>query len=333
MTIRDIAEKAGVSPATVSIVLNDKKGVSDETRKRIREIIDRSGYQPVPRKRTSTRLILVLMYVKNGVLVEENQGFISIIFNAMQDKLKANEYAVITVHAGDDMGEVISGIDFSDYAGACVVASEMPRQMYSCLEKITVPFIVIDNLMPGYACPCVGIDNAENVRIALEYCAKCGFRRIGYLKSSFPAENFSARAEAFYKYAEKYHLQVETKKVYSLTPTLRGAHHDMRVLLESGAEIAECFFADNDMIALGAMTCLKEHGYKIPGDVSIIGFDNIPYSGVSSPTLATVNVRREVIGCTAAETLMNLISIGHNEPVKITVVGELKPRKSMRQKK
>lgn len=332
MTIRDIAEKAGVSPATVSIVLNEKKGVSEETRTRVQEIIDSTGYQPAARKKNSTKMILLLMYVNNGILVEENQGFISIIFNSMRDALKRHGYGVVSLHAGDDMDHVISEIDFSAYEGVCVVASEMPESMYGCLKKIPIPFVVIDNMMPGYPYPCVGIDNAENVRLALKYCRKCGIQNLGYLKSSFEAENFRARTEAFLKFADEYKFHVDSSQIYSLDPTLRGAHHDMRILLESGKTVPECFFADNDMIALGAMTCLKEHGYRIPEDVSIIGFDNIPYSGVSSPTLATVNVRREVIGRAAADTLLIMMKNGKNAPVKLSIVGEIKPRKSVKRK-
>ena len=105
----------------------------------------------------------------------------------------------------------------------------------------------------------------------------------------------------------------------------------MRLLLEAGAAVPECLFADNDMIALGAMTCLKEHGYHIPQDVSIIGFDNIPYASVSSPTLATINVQRETIGRMAAHLILEEMREQQQIPVKMAVTGQLKPRKSVKQ--
>ncbi|MGN0255608.1 MAG: LacI family DNA-binding transcriptional regulator [Chordicoccus sp.] len=331
MTIRDIAKMAGVSPATVSIVLNGKPGVSEERREAIQKVIEETGYQVTERKKPTNKIVLALSYLNSGILVEENQGFISMIMDAMQAELKKKNVTLMqmTVNGGAD--ELLAQADLPGITGICVIASEMPREQYDVLQKMKCPFIVLDNLMPGYPYPCVGINNEENVHTALKYCADSGIKQIGYLKSSLKAENFTARAEAFDRYTKELGLETDQSQIFELTPTLRGAHHDMRLLLEAGASVPECLFADNDMIALGAMTCLKEHGYRIPQDVSIIGFDNIPYSGVSSPTLATINVQRETIGRMAAHLILEEMREQQQIPVKMAVTGQLKPRKSVKQ--
>lgn len=330
MTIRDIAELAGVSPAAVSIVLNGKKGVSEERRQKIQKIIDENGYQSVSRKKAGSQMILALSYIHSGILVEENQGFISLILSSMQTELKKRGYSLMQMNVSSDNDDFVNQANIPGIAGVCVIASEMPRSHYRELENMGYPFIVLDNLMPGYSYPCVGINNVENVRRVLEYCAERGIRQVGYLKSSIEAENFSERSEAFFRFTKELGIKVDQKNVYQLTPTLRGAHHDMRMILESGANLQECLFADNDMIALGAMTCLKEHGYHIPQDISILGFDDIPYSGVSSPTLTTINVRRDVIGRMAAKLLMDQIRQGEQIPAKIMISGQFKERKSVK---
>lgn len=103
MTIREIADVAGVSPAAVSIVLNGRKGVSDETRKRIRKVIDETGYTPNPRTKNSSRTVLCIKYLHGGVLVEENEGFISAIVSAMAERCRKEEYTLVQIEARGDM--------------------------------------------------------------------------------------------------------------------------------------------------------------------------------------------------------------------------------------
>lgn len=184
MTIREIADVAGVSPAAVSIVLNGRKGVSDETRKRIRKVIDETGYTPNPRTKNSSRTVLCIKYLHGGVLVEENEGFISAIVSAMAERCRKEEYTLVQIEARGDMAEWIRGVDFSPYCGAIVIATELPREMYGSLQAIPVPFVSVDNMMPGMHYSCVGIDNRENVHTALAYIHSCGYRRVGYLRIS-----------------------------------------------------------------------------------------------------------------------------------------------------
>lgn len=329
MNIREIAKRAGVSPAAVSIVINNRKGVSESTRNRILSIIKETGYV-AHAKSVSSGKVLIIRYVRSGLLVEENQGFIASMVHALQKTLNERDITAISTDTGE-MESSISQIDFSEYEGIVIVASEMTQENYGTLADIPIPFVVIDNLMPGFAYPCVGIDNAENLHAVLKYCVEKGIRRIGYLKSSLPAENFNQRSEAFFKYAADFNIEVNENCIFEITPSLRFAHKDMRKILEQNPTLTmpECFFADNDIIALGSMKAIKEFGIRVPEDVSIIGFDNIPYSGVSTPTLSTIHVQRERIGRFAADVLLREIEIQENLRVKITFTGTLKKRQSL----
>ena len=91
-----------------------------------------------------------------------------------------------------------------------------------------------------------------------------------------------------------------------------------------------CFFAENDTIALGAMKALKEKGYKIPQDVSLIGFDDIPYSSISSPTLTTIHVQRNIMGKQSVIQLMQLIEDPRFMPMKTQITGRLVVRSSVK---
>lgn len=335
MNIRELAAEIGVSPATVSIVLNDRPGVSDETRKRIKEAIDKAGYVPAPRKKKAVHQILLLKCVLGeGLLTEENQGFVGMIADASMQTLSEHGYSPTLMRVRMDTESTLEEIEFSRYEGVIVIATEIQKKQFRILEKISVPFICVDNMMPGMEYSCVGIDNEENVQIALKYAVECGYKRIGYLKSSYGAQNFEERSRAFYYFTEKYQLETGKKDEIALNSSMMKAYEEMKEYLDSHKkeELPQCFFADNDIIALGAMKAFKHRNYEIPGDVAIVGFDDIPYSAVCSPSLTTVHVSRKLIGRVAAKQLIERIRDKDYIRVKTKISGTLIVRTSMKKK-
>ena len=333
MNIRELAAEIGVSPATVSIVLNDRPGVSDETRKRIKEAIEEAGYVPAVRKKKTTHQILLLKCVLGeGLLTEENQGFVGMIVDASMQTLTEKGYSPTLMRVQLGSESVLENIEFSKYEGVIVIATEIRKEQFRMLEKIPIPFVCVDNMMPGMEYSCVGIDNEENVRIALEYAAECGYKRIGYLKSSYDAQNFEDRARAFYHFAEMYHLEVREEDEIALYSSMMKAYEEMKAYLDSHdkGNLPPCFFADNDIIALGAMKAFRHRDFEIPEDVAIVGFDDIPYSAVCSPSLTTVQVSRQLIGKVAAGQLIERMQDEKYRKVKTRISGDLIVRTSMK---
>ena len=123
---------------------------------------------------------------------------------------------------------------------------------------------------------------------------------------------------------------MEEEGIFCLEPTLLGACEGMEKILEGNPKLPTCFFADNDTIALGAIKALKAKGYKIPRDVSVAGFDDIPFAAVSSPALTTVRVQREIIGKQAVYQLQRIIDNLEFTPVKTTITGNLMIRESIK---
>ena len=108
-----------------------------------------------------------------------------------------------------------------------------------------------------------------------------------------------------------------------------GAYADMKALLESGEKPADCYFADNDLIAIGAMQALKEAGYRIPEDIALVGFDDIPAAEYVNPPLTTVMVPKTFLGETAATRLIQRMEGKNTQPLKIEVATRLVLRKSV----
>ena len=335
VTIRELAKLVGTSPATISIVLNKKKGVSEETRRKVLEAVKAHHYTPSTRGTGKAKNVLLLKYCKSGMFVEENQGFISMIIDSIEEQLRMEHLGMTMMVAKTELGAALEAIDYAKHCGMIVIATEIMGDGYADLEKIPIPFIVVDNTVPNCGYSSVCMNNGENVRIALQYCRECGHTEIGYLGSvpGSGAENFNARYTAFCMLVRELGLRFEPQWEFRVTPTMLGAHDDFIGLLEQAPAFPSCFFAENDTIALGVMKAMKEKGYRIPSDVSIIGFDDIPYASISSPTLTTIHVQRNIIGKQSVLQLLQLMEDPRFRLMKTQITGRLMVRDSVKDKR
>lgn len=331
MTIRELAKLIGVSPATISIVLNGRKGVSEDTRKKVMDGVNAYQYAPPVRKISSDKDVLLMKYCKSGMFVEENQGFISMIIDSIEGQLWTEQLGMTMTVAKTELKFALDSIDYSKYCGMILIATEVMPEDFSFLSSIPIPFVVVDNIVPNHRYNSVCMNNWENVYIALQYCQKCGHTQIGYLGSTTGTENFSQRYNAFLKYIKEFNFQFSSQHEFRVNPTMLGAHDDFYKILTQKPVLPSCFFAENDTIALGAMKALKEKGYNIPQDISLIGFDDIPYSSISSPTLTTIHVQRKIIGKQSVTQLMQQINDHRFMPMKTQITGHLVVRESVRE--
>ena len=330
MTIRELADKIGVSPATISIVINGKKGVGEDTRERVLRALKENNYNPGNRKKNNDKNVLLIKYTKSGFVVEENQGFISMIIDSIEEQLRNKNIGITMMIIKNDLLLGLNEIDYEKYSGIILIGTEMIDDDYNCLKDIPIPFVVVDNVVPNVMCSSISINNYENVYIAISYLKEAGHNRIGYIGSKSETENFRERRTAFELTVKKLNIEFDEDNDYKVTPTLIGSHDDFLEILEKKDLNNTVFFAENDTIALGVIKALKEKKYKIPADVSIIGFDDIAYSSVSSPTLTTVHVQRKGLGKQTVLQLLQLIEENKLLPIKTRVTGRLVERDSVK---
>ena len=330
MTIRELADKIGVSPATISIVINGKKGVGEDTREKVLRALKEHNYNSGNRKRHNDKNVLLVKYTKSGFFVEENQGFISMIIDSIEEQLRNKNRGITMMIIKNDLLLGLNEIDYEKYSGIILIGTEMIDDDYNCLKDIPIPFVVVDNAVPNIMCSSISINNYENVYIAISYLKKAGHNRVGYIGSKSETENFRERRTAFELTVKKLNMVFDEDNDYKVTPTLIGSHDDFLELLEKKDLNDTAFFAENDTIALGVIKALKEKKYKIPADVSIIGFDDIAYSSVSSPTLTTVHVQRKGLGKQTVLQLLQLIEENKLLPIKTRITGRLVQRDSVK---
>ena len=326
MNIRELAKLAKVSPATVSMALNGKKGVNEETRRRILKLAATHNYSGVQESALTGGDVLVIKYWGHGMLVEENQQTASAMIDALEATLSAHTLTVLTVK-----NFATWRVNWNDYCGAVVIASHLPKDLPGCLAELPIPCVLVDNAAPGLCCSAVSAGNSESVHLALCHLKACGHQEIGYVDSSLETENFFARRAAFDRWRPDLPLHGDVAHRFSVFPTVKGAFHDFQRILASAPPLPGCLLAACDAIALGVIHALQEGGFSVPGDLSVMGMEDLPAAAACVPPLTTVRFPRDRMGVCAGELLLKQLQAHEAAQLKIQLTGDLVQRGSVKQ--
>lgn len=329
--ITDIANKVGVSPATVSNALNNRKGVSEETKQKIVRVAKELEYYKESDKRQKT--IRFVIYKKHGLIVSDTPFFSSLI-EGIANECRNQGYELLISHVYHSECEEIIHTVAAEYSqGLIILATEMCLADLAPFYDFDIPIVLLDSYFKEENFDCVLINNRDASYRATKYLVQKGHTQIGYLHSTLPINNFYYRKAGFKDALQEFKIQSNAEFELFLEPTMEGSYRDMKALLEKGdIPLPTSFVADNDIIAFGAMRALKERGIRIPEDVSIVGFDDMPFCEITSPRLTTSKVFKQDIGSTAVKRLLQNIE-GNKERVtqRIEVNTELIVRDSVLQ--
>ena len=331
MTIREIASIAGVSPAAVSLVINNKKGVSDETRRRVQSVIDEYGYAASWQKRKVKRFrLMVLKFRAHGVAMEENQGFIASIIDQIESECRRFAFDLVMCNCEAKTAETtIRELMADPPDGVIMMGTELTEADYPLLDLFTVPVVVLDNNIQRGNVDSVVMANGQIMANAVRYLYDLGYREIGYFKFNLPVHNCEERYQGYLQELER--LGLTPPAPVRLMPTLNGAYEDMKRLLKSGEYVpGGAVVADNDTVAIGAVKAIREAGYSIPDDLSIIGIDDIPFSAVTMPALTTMRISRSALGTLAVDMLRKRIKHPDWPGMHMQIRGGLVVRNSTR---
>lgn len=302
MTVREIASMAGVSPAAVSLVLNGKKGVSDDTRRRVQSVIDEIGYVvPGGKRKVEKCRLAVVKFRTHGIAIEENQGFIASIIDQIESECRRFAFDLVMWNCEARTAEVTAReLMLSPPDGIIVIGTELSSADYGLLNLLDVPVVVLDNSMQDYDVDSVVMANGSITAHATQYLYDLGHRNIGYFKFKIPIRNCEERYQGYLNALKK--LGLTPPPPVLLHPTMNGGYEEMKKLLKTGAYVpGGAVIADNDTVAIGAVKAIREAGYSIPEDMSIIGVDDIPFSAVTMPALTTMRISRSALGTLAVD--------------------------------
>ena len=329
-TGKDLARELGLSEAAVSMALNNKPGVSTATRRKVLEEAQRRGYDFLRKAAFGNELkgsFCLAIYKKSGAIVSDTP-FFSDLTDGISAACKKAHYDLVIRYLYEDesLEDRLYTLSQADFKGIILLATEMNTTDLTRFSRFKTPILLLDAYFETADYDCVIINNIQGAYLAATYLIRKRKTQPGYLRSDYWISNFDQRADGFYKAIRAAGMSTAKSQVLRLTPSQEGAYEDMKRLLATGVKPADCYFADNDLIAFGAMMALKEAGHRIPEDVAVMGFDDIPACEYMNPPLSTVVVPKLFMGETAAMRIAQLIEGENTQPLKIEVSTKLVKR-------
>ncbi|MDO5574363.1 MAG: LacI family DNA-binding transcriptional regulator [bacterium] len=327
-SIKQISEMTGYSPATISNALNRKKGVNSETAQEVFRVAKEIGYI----QENDIKKIVFVMYKSTGLIIEDTP-FFSLMIDGFQNECRNSGYDMVISYLDkrkDDYETLLKSIINDPDSAIVLLGSELMGNDFDDFRDAKGLLMTLDYWSDDMSRNGVLINNEDSARKAVDYLIEHGHKDIGYLKGSFRIKAFRSRAVGYRISMNKHNLPIDKEYTVTLSTTMDGAYKDMLAYLEKKPKLPSAYFADNDMIAFGAMKALQESGYKIPEDVSIIGFDDLPYCEIVSPRLTSLRVPKQEMGRMAVRRMLEMIKYGDDVRAKTQVCTEFIERDSVR---
>lgn len=311
ITAKQLAAQLGLSATAVSMALNNKPGVSTETRQMIIKAAEEAGFDfsKIKSSEGISGSIYVIFYKTSNAILSYTPIFDE-LYEGVKVECQTKKIGTRLVQFNektDDLEDLFSDLRGNDCIGIVLVGTEITKEICDKFIHLNIPLTLLDTYFESLECNSVLINNSQGAYVATNYLIGLTGSQPGYLQSSYPIYNFEARQEGYFKAIKENGMSKSRSIIHRLSPSIEDAMADMLEILDDGVPIAKCYFADNDVIAIGAIKAFKLRGYRIPDDVAIIGFDNISESKIIEPSLTTMDVPRHFIGKMAAAQLINQI--------------------------
>lgn len=329
MTIRDVARHAGISYQTVSRVINGSESVAPETRDRILRAIDELNYRPSVAARAlnsnRTHVIAIATPFDSDNLFED-PNLLQVI-HGIDREVALRDYSLLlsTLRSVDDPLSPYRRLLSRQLADGVIVSGETVEEegIRRVIEK-GYPVVIIGYNQLGV--PCVHSDDEWGAFQATEHLLSLGHQQIAVITGP-EGLAVQARLRGFKRALAERGLEPDPSLTAAGDFTIRSGYAAM-TRLGTRIDGYSAIFAHNDRMAIGAMHWLSEHGYSVPEDISIVGFDDIPLAALQSPSLTSVRTQSMAMGQRAAELLFALLDGTELETDVITMSTELMVRNS-----
>lgn len=298
VTVKDIASAVGVSVATVSNVLNDRPNVGDAIRRKVLEAARQMGYQP---NRAAQAMRTGRTRAIGLVLPDLTNPFFPELAQAVENKARSLGLLVCLIDSqGSPQGES-GGFALLQQAVDGVIWCPLGPRLPAAVKRLNVPIVLIDRPRPGYAV--VHSNYVMGGRLLAEYAVRMGHRRVGMLSGPQDLESARQRRDGF---AQAFPDELEI--AWEVSVPFHGGLTDEAIDALKRRRAATLVVCGNDLIAISAIRCLTQHGAAVPGDVSVVGFDNIRWADVVTPGLTTIAQPVSAIGARAVELMLERIA-------------------------
>ena len=303
-TMKDVAERAGVSQPTVSHVINGTASISQSVKDRVNSIIKELDYRPngIAKclKTTKTNII--------GVLIPDLfNEFYTMLVRTLETKLQGKGYVTLLSSTGyDPVSETrcIESLTRYNVEGIIICYQLLNRDLYAQLDRANIPFVKIEDGTNEFPDNSVDVDNINSGYIATDFLIQKGYRRIAFVSEAMRVHAMQHRLEGYLKALKENGIEQRDDMIITsdmdIDKTSLGMSLGDRVL-ESGAEAV---FVTSDSVAVGLLRFLREHGKRVPDDIAVVSNDDTPAAKFTYPMLTTVEQPVEEITDRAMEIIL-----------------------------
>jgi LacI family transcriptional regulator len=298
VTIQEVARAAGVSKGTVSRVLNARDGVNEDTRVNVLGVMNQLGFVPDPGARNLARRGKHIIGLSLDGDERRGTPYYGILRDALEARL-SNEGYTTRVFSGYD-----SNLLEAESDGVILLGVHLDDSRPSQLEARNVPFVMVGHsLEHAEKAPWVDVDNISGLFEAVSHLTKLGHKKIAHLTGAATGQASRQRIEGYRKGLLKSKLKIDNQLVWDGGFTEVGGYRAVRRALAAKLEFSAIAAASDEM-AFGAIMALEDEGLRIPWDVSVTGFDDLPSASRFKPALTTVRQDIERVGERTADILL-----------------------------
>ena len=332
-TIKDVAKEANVSIATVSLVVHKHARISSETSKRVNKAIKKLNYHP---SRSARRLVSQKTGNIGFILTEDHflrsEQFYTSIFLGTEFEARNYEYYILLTSIPSDysLKDHIPRFLIEKNVDGIIIAGKVPASIINLIEKYNLPVAFVDYYPPVKEYPVVLIDNISGGMTATQLLIKKNHKNIGFIAGDIEHPSISERFRGYKMAMERAGLGYsEINYIIDENYTAReNGYNAAKKLLDINKDIT-AIFACNDAMAFGVLQFLKEIGIDVPGDISVIGFDDVEADLSLDPPLSSISVPKYEMGIEVMKLMAEMLNNKDATKKKILVPVELIERKSV----
>ena len=332
ITIKDVAKKANVSSATVSLVINKHRRISEETRAKVLKTIKDLNYHPSrPARGLVSKQTGNIGFILTDDHFSRSEPFYTKIFLGTEFQARDEEYYVLltTIPAVFKKCSVIPRFVLERNVDGIILAGKIPQDLINCLIEYKIPIVFVDYYpLSGNYC-IVMSDNINGGYQATQHLIECGHKRIAFINGDIHHPSITERFQGYKMALDQAGILYDPALVItSESATDRDSGYQSAKKLFERVNDLSAIFACNDAMAIGALQYLKEIGLRVPKDASIIGFDDVESDLSIDPPLTTMKVDKEEMGIQAVRLLVELLQNCSTRPRKVLEPVELVVRGS-----
>lgn len=326
-TIREVARKAGVAAITVSRVINRSGYVSDETRQRVEQAIAELDYVPnvLARGLRSSRTHTL------GLLVTDiTNAFWTTVARGAEDAALRSGYSVFlcnTDESASKQEQYLRALLSHRVQGVIIAPASSDRSALAALERARLPFVIVDRRVPGVDADLVLGDSLGGARMLVEHLVGRGHRRIAHIGGPIGVSTADDREQGYREALMAAGIEVDPDLVQRGDYKLESGRRLMRQLLER-SPLPTAIFAANNVLAVGALAALQERGLRVPEDMALVCFDDLPQASLIDPFLTVAAQPAYDLGATALRLLLARLADPHRPPDTVVLPVQLLVRRS-----